>query len=267
MRTIFTLVSVAALGLSIASAAGAATITDLDSPIPAGTSWGTLPGENTGTVAITGAAPRSGNGSIELTGNRTRVQTGIQYAGFLTNIGPANGAQSLTFDWQVAADSGRQTYTPALRLLIQNGANRNELVWEGAYNTGVAAGTLASNNPTGQWYSTTASDLFWQNVNGVANETGGSLQLKTIADWAATYSPDATISGLSVGAGSGAGTDYHAFVDNIAFTDGNGTRSYNFELAGAVPEPATWAMMVGGVGIVGGAMRGRRRREGVRAFA
>jgi hypothetical protein len=28
--------------------------------------------------------------------------------------------------------------------------------------------------------------------------------------------------------------------------------------AGAVPEPATWAMMIGGMGVVGGAMRRRR---------
>ncbi|MBM6577728.1 PEPxxWA-CTERM sorting domain-containing protein [Microvirga sp. SRT01] len=29
-------------------------------------------------------------------------------------------------------------------------------------------------------------------------------------------------------------------------------------MAGAVPEPATWAMMIGGIGMVGGAMRRRR---------
>ncbi len=29
-------------------------------------------------------------------------------------------------------------------------------------------------------------------------------------------------------------------------------------MAGAVPEPATWAMMIGGMGVVGGAMRRRR---------
>jgi hypothetical protein len=30
-------------------------------------------------------------------------------------------------------------------------------------------------------------------------------------------------------------------------------------LAGAVPEPATWAMMIGGFGLVGGALRRRAR--------
>jgi hypothetical protein len=36
--------------------------------------------------------------------------------------------------------------------------------------------------------------------------------------------------------------------------------------SGAVPEPATWAMMIGGFGLVGGAMR-RRRNTGVPAIA
>ena len=34
--------------------------------------------------------------------------------------------------------------------------------------------------------------------------------------------------------------------------------SYASTPAGAVPEPATWAMMIGGMGVVGGAMRRRR---------
>lgn len=32
----------------------------------------------------------------------------------------------------------------------------------------------------------------------------------------------------------------------------------------AVPEPASWAMMIGGFGMIGGALRGRRRKVGVR---
>ena len=34
--------------------------------------------------------------------------------------------------------------------------------------------------------------------------------------------------------------------------------------AGAVPEPATWAMLIAGFGLVGAAMR-RRRRDGIRS--
>ncbi len=34
-------------------------------------------------------------------------------------------------------------------------------------------------------------------------------------------------------------------------------------VTGAVPEPATWAMMIGGFGMVGGAMRRTRRKQKV----
>ena len=51
--------------------------------------------------------------------------------------------------------------------------------------------------------------------------------------------------------------------------DGDGpNQSYLVKLAftGAVPEPASWAMMVGGFGLIGGTMRRRRRKLTV-AFA
>ncbi len=35
---------------------------------------------------------------------------------------------------------------------------------------------------------------------------------------------------------------------------------------GAVPEPATWALMIAGFGLVGGAMRRKRRRTSGNAF-
>lgn len=59
----------------------------------------------------------------------------------------------------------------------------------------------------------------------------------------------------------------------FAYTTDNMLNSYGFETtpgasitatvagapAGAVPEPASWALMLGGFGLVGGAMRARRR--------
>jgi PEP-CTERM motif len=46
---------------------------------------------------------------------------------------------------------------------------------------------------------------------------------------------------------------YNVGIDNIDFTVGDGT-------PGPVPEPSTWAMMIGGFGMIGGALRYRRRR-------
>ena len=57
----------------------------------------------------------------------------------------------------------------------------------------------------------------------------------------------------------GSGASYGA-----GFTDGRSVLDYTFDTisvtrSGAVPEPASWAMMLGGFGIIGGAMRARRK--------
>ncbi|AYJ86129.1 PEP-CTERM sorting domain-containing protein [Sphingomonas paeninsulae] len=86
----------------------------------------------------------------------------------------------------------------------------------------------------------------------------------TLAGWASSsyYGAGATVSGISVGAGSGAGADYHAFADNVTYTTTQGSTTYNFEtLVSAAPEPATWGMMIVGFGIVGGATRRQKRGE------
>ena len=48
-----------------------------------------------------------------------------------------------------------------------------------------------------------------------------------------------------------------AAIQRAAYDDLN----RQFDLAAGVPEPATWFLMIGGVGLVGGALRFRRRRE------
>jgi len=57
----------------------------------------------------------------------------------------------------------------------------------------------------------------------------------------------------------------------FSFSTGGGSLYVNWQgvqtftgatvaLGGAVPEPASWALMLGGFGLVGGAMRSRRRQ-------
>jgi len=246
--------AVSSLALCVAAlpAHAAEIIVNDVSGFPSQTLWGTLPGENTGTAAVTTSAPRSGNGSLELTGDRTRTQLGIQYGypNSNTTIASLSDVNSLTFDWNIAGNSVtglNADYTPALRLLIQDGATRKELIWEGAYN-----GTYG-NTMRDTWYTSSASDLFYI--------TGGSVnEGKTISAWASDIT-GATVSGISVGAGSSAGASYRAFVDNVTLNTTSGSTVYNFETT-SVPEPATWAMLIIGFGLTGVSMRRRKSRLG-----
>jgi hypothetical protein len=61
--------------------------------------------------------------------------------------------------------------------------------------------------------------------------------------------------------GSGWNGFYSGGVDNITYDFGAaGSGSFNFEVAAGVPEPATWAMMIGGFGLIGAAARRRKTR-------
>lgn len=239
---------------AIAPASAATVVVNTVAPLPTATTWGTIPGENTGggTATVTSTVARSGNGSLEMRGDRTRSQLGIQYASARTDLGALANVTGLTFDWRIAADSTNGLnidLTPALRLLIQDGATRKELIWEGAYN-----GTYG-NTARDTWYSSTTNDKFYI--------TGGSVNDgQTIAQWASQLT-GATVSGFSVGVGSGFTTGYHAFADNVTYSTNAGSTTYNFEVAdgmGAVPEPATWAMMLVGFGGIGFGMRRRKSK-------
>ena len=236
---------------------GNQTVTTLNSPVPAGTSWGVLPGENTGggTAIITAQNVSDTDGSLNITGDRARVQTGVQFGGG-TNTGVfANSIVDLTGNFFTNTLGSNLAATPAFRVLIQDDSVRSELIWEGAYNnsTGLGAG------------SADVGDRFYQFVAGSGSTLDptapGAYLFNTLAGWGNTYSSNAFVSGLSIGVGSGAGSGFNANVDNLAFTTDLGTTRYNFAeaSAAAVPEPASWAMMIGGFGLVGGSLRRKRK--------
>ena len=95
-----------------------------------------------------------------------------------------------------------------------------------------------------------------QNVNfptgtGRSNISGGTLPSSVPFSITATPNPDIrSIGPLALGAGT-----YTVTVRGFSQPDGN----YNGVLSlGAVPEPATWAFMILGFGLIGGALRRRR---------
>ena len=55
---------------------------------------------------------------------------------------------------------------------------------------------------------------------------------------------------------------YRLFTSNSQFFT---LDSFTVELAGVVPEPASWALMIGGMGLVGGALRVRARKVALAA--
>lgn len=113
---------------------------------------------------------------------------------------------------------------------------------------------------------------YYAPANGSANPNDATLR----------FLIDGSQVGSSLTAGTGSGTlPKNWFNFNTSFVAQNsGMQQITFEfrglgvtaadfaidrvyaLAAAVPEPATWAMMIGGFGMIGGAMR--RRRTGVR---
>lgn len=213
-------------------------------------SWGTSGNSGGGSSAITATEARSGNGSIEMTGDRTRY-TGLGNPfSAASNLGLLNDVSRLSFDWNIGIGSIAQLnsdYTPALRLHIWDGNQRSELIWEGAYN-----GTYGNTNQ-GVWYQTGANDKFWRFQTGLGDTNDlGSLQTLSIADWQANasssgtqwYSENAYISAISVGVGSSAGAGYRAFADNVRFAIGNQDTTYNFEVrdGNVVPEPGSMAL-------------------------
>ncbi len=181
---------------------------------------------------------------MELTGDKTRFSFGnSSLSPFFkptTNLGNLNAVSNFTFDWMVDhrgnGPGAAASYSPALRLHIWDKGTSTELVWENAYN-GSAPAVL------GTWYTTDMDDNFWR------TGSGGALYDRSISDWVSKYySVNAYIYAISVGVGSSAGSEYHAFADNVTLSFVNGpSTTYNFEArpGGAVPDSGGTLLMLG----------------------
>jgi len=254
---------------------------------------------NGGATAVNGnrvgtAGGAADTGSLEVKGDRSRYVIGSLYGNNTSSPGfLLSDLQSMTFDWNVAVNGTGQAHAaPVGRVIVaDNGGARTELIWEYVYNGGVAG----QNAPLNQWLSAGADANWYANlrepnanpnssplatfkansqlgtdnfgISGNARQgvlVNGNDQInQTLASWRQYFSADARVVGISFGAGSGFGT-FTGYVDNVAVATSLGADRINFEAtAAAVPEPATWALMLGGFGLVGGSLR-RRAKATVR---
>lgn len=279
-----------AVAVLLAAAAGPATAQT--SVFPGNPFW-TSDDRGAGFLAITGANPRSGNGSLELTTSgsltdwafyrRTAGDSLSSSWGFLATI------DRLSFDWYredltpTLLDIPWLAQTPVLRLFLRQGdglaAVFSELVWEKYY-------TDSSPATTNTWVVENLTDqYFWRFVQGASGgytigdcsnvEVFFPNPLKTAyptawADGANCFPRDVVVWGVSVGVGSNWPDQYHGYVDNVqlGFANQQSPAVYdNFELAvvvSPVPEPATILLTCTGLLGLAGAGWIRRRRTSAR---
>jgi hypothetical protein len=211
-----------------------------------------------GTVGITTDYAFDGNGSAYFASNGAGAKGDLEYL-FASPVA-LSSLTSISYDYyRDSASTTMATLAPVIRLdILKDGAYAGSLVFENYYQHGGNAVVDSWTNVS----TTLTSGIIWATNSALgpknAAADGGE---KTLAQWIADNSGSTlTVSGMSIGIGSGWTGTFEGAVDNVnvAFAGGPNVTS-NFEVAsGAVPEPASWAMMLGGLGLIGGMMRRRR---------
>lgn len=254
-------------------------LTSTSDPFPGFFTWYRDDVRNTATAGITNTYPRSGNGSMYLSGQGSSDKANVAYyfdpsIYQFTMLGNIGGAM---YDYYRDGSSTAAGHlAPAMRLLVDADGNigtsgdRLSLIYEPIYN---GVGTVATNAWTSVMIGTTTNLWVFQTGQGVE-----TVYNRTLADYqAGTYSPspgfaqvsaNSLVYGLSLGTGSGWSGTFAGAIDNVGLQFnsspvGPTTVSWNFETEAAppsttTPEPASFALLGSGLLALGGAVRRRR---------
>jgi hypothetical protein len=189
-------------------------------------------------LADPGAGPGITTIGFELPAG-TQITT--QFAGSGLTVG---GTEALYASSLYSAAPNMSGMTAASFKAGDNGSTTG--VWDFRFGTPV--------NLAGAFFEFNASSTatFTALLNGVAQET--YVYSNTNCCSSAQFVGFSGITFDTFRVGAVTGTDF--YMDNLRFSS-----------SGAVPEPATWAMMIGGFGLAGGAMRLSRRRKTALAAA
>lgn len=192
------------------------------------TDW-TQTGTSGGTTTVFGNAGSTG---VTFTG------TGVSFV--QTSGGTDYWHTGTAWDSTIAAPTGSD-------IIALNGAGTKTITFSSAVSTAY----IALMSWQGQSFTSTSNFSFVGLVRGCGY-------------WGCGTPTTVTANSFTTGGELHGVIQFSGPITSIQFADGNNENWHGITVGidnGAVPEPATWAMMIGGFGAIGSAMRLRRRRD------